>query len=706
MCTLPPVDRPADLEPPEAYLIDTSQLDSEAKARPALLGGGEDDDGDGIPDAAERSGVAGEPLLDFPAFGAEPGVLDVFVQADWVGCDPLTEFCGPGNSLDFYQVSSQVAAEWAALYAPDIAVHIDNGLDPTDPALATVHGAWGGAHRLPPGPQECNADSLGPRYGYFHRGSHFGYGGGGQGTVRGYCFSADAGHGAVGAHELGHNLGVSHGGNLESYGVNCKPHYRSPMNYGYLYDSSIDEFSRGERVIALNGERMDEMAGLGVFDEAANASLTNSVWSLAVRDDGAVDWNRNGIFETEPVRASVTWAAASCEQSFAHSDGLERAHAPTLARLPAAGAEVARVYAFGRDPDTGVPGYWYATRFDDCDLSDATSKCTDWQPSVGDPMIAIPGALDGSGAIAGVGWSDGVRSHMTIVYTDAQGGLHSQDMQLDAEGVEVWQEPVPVAGGAAVTDGTPALSRVPDDPLAVVLVAPDSGRLITWTGQLDANGADFELAEPVEQRWDDGAPIEPCYGVALTHGYQTDMVEPGLYALIPAGPMCTLEFARLAADGSAWLRLTDRMWPDSQPPIVGGRPGLAYVPFTWNDPDGTPTGDERSGRFYIAYHYFPRSPGVIVMTEGNDPDIEAETLRMGLKSGGYMRHVWAVVDDGVTLYYDHLDDHNLRAIWTYAYGKTYFNPFADGIFNADMRDVDDYAVMRQYIACSLTRSCP
>ena len=704
MCTLPPIDGSPEDEPARVHFAETSI--AEPVSRLAVPGGAIDTDGDGIPDDAELTGVPDEALLDFPAYGADPDVPDVFVQADWVGCNPLTEFCGPNNSLDFYQVTSRVAAEWASFYQPDFAIHIDNGVDPTDPALASVHGAWGGAHRLPPGPQECNASSLGPRYGYFHRSSHIGYGGGGQGRTRGYCFAADSGHGSVSAHELGHNLGLSHGGSPTTYAVNCKPHYRSPMNYGYLYDTSVTQFSRGERDFPLNGEYMDESAGFGTMDQAALDSLQNSIWALSVHENGAIDWNRNGVFETEPVRAAVTWGTASCEQSFSHSDGFVHAREPTLVWLPGAGAMVPRLYALVRDDESGVPGYRYMTSID-CDFGNPGLSCTDWQPGGDDPATPIPGALAGASAVAGLGWVEGDVRRLLIVYSDEQGVLYRQVLRVDETGAETWTAPAAVAGGSAVTDGSPALVQDPEDERSALLIAPEGDRLVAWSGQLESGGTTFEFSSPNEQRWADGAPIMPCFGVAATSGYQADMPVRGIYALIPSGPFCRLEFARLEGDAEAgvWTRLTDSMWPDYEPPIVGNRPGLAYVPYTSNVA-GEPVGDPENGRFYIAYVYFPESPAVIAMTEGNDLRPEAESRRMDLKYGGYMRNVWATVEGGVTLFHDERYDANLRGMWTYAYGDTYFNPFADGIIDVDMYDDDDYAVMRENIACSLTLSCP
>lgn len=676
-CTAWPADAPAD-------------TGADAISHPVLYGGATDNDGDGIPDDAETSGIMNLALLDFPAFGADPNVPDVFLQADWIGCDPLVEFCGMNNSLDYFQISSAVAADMASYYAPDVALHIDNGIDPIDPALATVHGDWGGARRLPPGRQECDPNALGTRYGYFHRGAFRGWNGGGSGQTGGYCFGADSGHGSVGAHELGHNLGLGHGGTPESYAVNCKPHYLSPMNYAYLYNNSVTAFSRLQTDLVLNPAAMDESLGLATGDPLVLDVLETWPWYLNVREDGAVDWNRDGRFDDQPVRAAATWGSSSCEQSHTHTDTFEYSVEPTLAWLPTAAPQPARLYTFSRGDADGLPYYRYATTLSDCEMFDKDQSCTDWQPAVGDDPAPIPDAPAGTSAVAAVGWRAQDSARLLVAYADDQGQLYTQSMHLHADTSSIWQPPVAVEG--AVTGGSPALIIAPEGD-RLLLIAPSESRLLSWEMMLD--GSDDHFVGPVEQVWDDGTPILPCYGVALTRGYQADREDESIYALIPAGPFCRLEIARRTDEG-AWVNLSASFYDGATPPIVGGRPGFAYTPIS---------DDIRDGRFYIAYKYFPISAAVISMTEGNDLTADVTERRARLLSPIYMRNVWAQVSDGVSLLYDHRFDSNLRAIWTYEYGGTKFNPFADGIVDVEMRSVDDYEIIHAYLACSLTRSC-
>jgi hypothetical protein len=651
---------------------------------PAIQEAGPDSDLDGIPDAVEQDGVAGEPLLDFPAYGADPKRPDLFVQADWVACDPIIEYCGPNNSLDRNRMSSAAVEEMAAYFAPDVTVHVDNGAPPPRPALARLHGAWGGARRLPPGPQTCNASSLGARFGYFHRGSVAGINGGGGGDLYGFCFGANSARGSVAAHELGHNFGLDHGGNAPSYPANCKPHYRSPMNYAYLYDSTLAQFSRDAHAVALNPTAMDEQLGVGSADPAVLASLRGSPWYYDVRDDGAVDWNRDGRFDEQTVRAAPTWAWASCDPSTPFTDFFAMEHEPALIWLPA--ADMPRLFLLTRTPADGRPGYRVATRLDRCGAGDQPPPCTDWSPGF-DAPTPIPDAPSGTGALATAAWRDGDRAHLLVVQADASGQLHEQ-MLTHENGGETWSAPAPIAG--ARTDRSPALALLPDGSL--LLLAPAGGRLRAWQRGL----TDTAWSTPGDARWADGTPIEPCHGVALAAGHELGRDGESVYAAIPAGRFCALELGRREPDG-AWTRLTAQVWPDGAP-FSGGRPGLAYAPFRADVP--------AEGRFYIAWKPLPTGAGLISFTQGNDLAPGAAALRMEFLPGTFLRNLWAIAIDGVTLHFDPRFDANLRASFVYFKGGVQFLPFADGIIDVEMHDQDDYDYILANLACSLTASCP
>jgi hypothetical protein len=650
-------------------------------ASTALPAAAQDTDADGLSDADEQS-------AEYQAMGADPAAPDLFVQADWQACDPVLDYCGPNNSFDAYRMSSAAAFRLAAYFAPDVRVHVDNGVPTRPDDAAKVHGAWGGAKRQGfTGPFYCNSDVLGARWGKFHRGVTTPINSGGGGDLFGFCFGGDGVRMGVLAQELGHNFGIGHGGNFESYPANCKPHYRSPMNYAYTYDRALAQFSRGAFTgVVLNPTRMDELAGLGTDDPAVLDMLRASPWLFNVRDDGAVDWNRDGRFQSGLVRATPTWAFAGCEQSTPHSDALAIATQPSLAWLP--DPEGARMYVLTRG-ENGKLQARFATRFDRCDPFIESQTCADFAPEGSAQALEVPGSRAGGGFPAAVGLVRGGEGWLYVVYPDEGGATWLQRLHVEG-GAEVWDAPAPVSGEPLAGDA--GLVALPGED-ALLLVAPAAGGLAAWRLDL-ATGA---WSGPTLQTWEDGAAIAPCQGVALATGFQADLAGEQVYALVPQGPFCTLELARRDAATGRWSRFPATAWLGARP-MAGGRPGLAYAPFDPTVPE--------EGRFYLAWRPLPAGAALISLTEGNDPRPEAMDRRLRVFYGTHIRNSWAVVGDGVSLLFDRRFDQNLRASYVYAPSRgIWFHPFADGIIDVDMRDQDDYAFIVQYLACSLTGSC-
>jgi hypothetical protein len=657
-------------------------------SRVARAAGGDGDaDGDGIPDLLEAEGDPGEPLLDFPSYGADPAVPDVFVQMDWDSCDPIVEYCGPNNSFDQHQLSSDAAARLAGYFAPDVALHIDNGVEPRDPARATLHGAWGGAHRLPRGQQQCNPDVIGARFGSFHRGISAAFGGGGGGDLFGFCFGGDSVNMGVLAQELGHNFGINHGGNADSWPANCKPNYRSPMNYAFTYDPRVTQFSRGENAArVLDPVAMDEPAGLGA-DPAVRTYLAQSPWEYLVRDDGAVDWNRNGVIDELPVRAAATWAWASCEQSVEHSDFFEKTLEPGLAWLPDAAAP--QLYLVGRDRDAGTLVTRFATRFDRCNPQ-STESCVDWSPALGQGATPVPGSEPGTGGTAVLG------------FTPATGPARLAVAYARADGVPVLQEMVagewtmPVAIGGEATGGDPALA-MSADLQRLVFLAPVGGRLVR---RERARTIDGVWSAATEETWADGTPIETCAGVGLTRGFLRSLPGGGarLFLALAKAPDCGLVTAYYDETNAAWVPAGSFL-NAVYPPFTNARPALAFVPYANDAPE--------DGRFYLSWRPYPTGAAMISLSEGNDVDAAATSRRLIFRRGTYLRNVWALLEGSVALEYDPRFDTNLRAAWVYAQNRVaQVNPFADGILDVKMRDQDDYHFILANLACSLDGSCP
>ncbi len=120
-------------------------------------------------------------------------------------------------------------------------------------------------------------------------------------------------------HELGHNLGLHHGGPIKQDPTylengkyqdvhrNCKPHYFSLMNYSYNY-RNVDlanplDYSR-TIVGPLNESSLIEVDGLRGWPNRTVVYGLNGVAKFA-QPGGSIDWNGVNGFESQTVQADV-----------------------------------------------------------------------------------------------------------------------------------------------------------------------------------------------------------------------------------------------------------------------------------------------------------------------------------------------------------------------------------------------------------------
>lgn len=291
----------------------------------ACINAGGDTDGDGLCDDWEKNGltinVNGTPVfLDLPAMGADPNHKDVFVQVDTVGLNAVIAQISLGVAI--------TAFARAPVSNPDgftgITLHVDNGPDSImDPRTGAT---WGALSKKSFLLDVANLGNLGPGGGCdgfpnlfdVEKKLHFppervpvfhyaiselgpileadGKTPGADGIAR--CIpssdfivapkqGSDDGYVAyVFMHELGHNLGLGHGGGDN---INGKPNYLSIMNYNFsnglmpadpnlapVYDYSRfgaepapldpDSSDPANRLPVLDEDHLNETTGLGTPD--------------------------------------------------------------------------------------------------------------------------------------------------------------------------------------------------------------------------------------------------------------------------------------------------------------------------------------------------------------------------------------------------------------------------------------------------------
>jgi hypothetical protein len=271
-----------------------------------------DTDDDGIHDGDEVLGTTGG--LNLPAFGVSPLRKDILLEYDWFD-DSID--CGAHSHRPNQPLLDRVSQMFASAPVPNP--------DGTT-GITLIHdfgqgGVFTGGNLIP--------DSDGVLPGGFdgeyltHRATHFaanrqGYfhyvmmphyyntnsGSSGLGELVGddtivslYCANSDVNVGNTIAHELGHNLGLHHGGPFDA--TNNKPNYNSVMNYDYQFPGvdnnctppgdGVLDYSHGVRN-PLDENALDESAGIcnGVdWDFNFNGIIESSV-SYDVNFDGAL----------------------------------------------------------------------------------------------------------------------------------------------------------------------------------------------------------------------------------------------------------------------------------------------------------------------------------------------------------------------------------------------------------------------------------
>ena len=327
-----------------------------------------DSDGDGIPDAWEINGItvgadgnvvgignlAGQgTFIDLKAMGADPMHKDIFVHADWMH-DATSGSSTFKPGIKTMKVVTAAFAK-APVSNPDgrigINLHVDLGADREmrpgqnwgslsraheEPYVATL-GSFTSDGGNPP-VQIYNWSAFdGIKSDYFtpsRRRAVFHYAlfcnnydgakksGGISREIPSSDFLVAMGQlngatvmqlGGTFMHELGHNLGLQHGGDEET---NDKPNYLSIMNYTFQLEGlvrskdeqHIMDYSRRTLPI-LNENSLDENVGIGepaFYTFWVKPELNPGDFYYRLFQNGALDWNRDGVQNVAPVSVDIT----------------------------------------------------------------------------------------------------------------------------------------------------------------------------------------------------------------------------------------------------------------------------------------------------------------------------------------------------------------------------------------------------------------
>lgn len=316
-----------------------SDLDGISDINEAALGTDPDSvdtDGDGLEDGWELEGYRWElyqwPDANLPFLGADPLRKDVFVQVDYLKQTADHEHRLPASSAD----------KLKALYAgldidnPDGVTGLEVRLLDDDPI--PYDGSLGGTC----GMVDRFISYYPERTREIHHWAIAGHGEGGQSLdipSRVIAFGTGEGRDVSGfmsprdlfmsfallTHELGHNLGLDHGGTVGQ--PNCKPNYPSLMNYAYDYRfncsgltlddtqiqfSQVDEPDADESALPEVGLDPAEWNFVEGYDSGfLGCNFFDSVETMG--GNLRVDWNQDGAYSPMPVSVDLTTPVGSCK---------------------------------------------------------------------------------------------------------------------------------------------------------------------------------------------------------------------------------------------------------------------------------------------------------------------------------------------------------------------------------------------------------
>ncbi|KAA2282090.1 hypothetical protein [Candidatus Nitrosocosmicus sp. SS] len=306
------------------------QANPKSNSTEFLIGG--DDDGDGLLNSWEINGLDinndGNIDLDLPAMGSDPSHKDIFVEVDFMENhrpnqaaldEVITSFANSpsvnpdgNNGINLHinideqlphedNMNSDDLYEYKGLHLGNVVERADANRDNVINAreIATHYAIFG--HTQPYSTSSGESPNMpGKEFMVTLGASKWG-----SDPATGHNVGSIDQQSGTFMHELGHNLGLDHGGWND---INCKPNYLSVMNYAYQMSSLLGnrtlDYSRSVLPL-LNENNLNEVEGLGMSTPPNMISAYGPPPIKFTFTGIPVDWSRDDTTTDLGVHADI-----------------------------------------------------------------------------------------------------------------------------------------------------------------------------------------------------------------------------------------------------------------------------------------------------------------------------------------------------------------------------------------------------------------